>query len=415
MRPAIREVIHRILARPFGCHKDGPRPARQHRRLVCEILEDRRLLSGVTLITHVGTAGDDTFALTIGDVYTVVLNGVETQYDAGEVTTILFDGAEGSDTATITGSDGDETFELRAGEAVSVGSGIELQLSNVEKVVVEGGGGNDTVNFYDSPNNDHFVAAPNYGRLVGDEFSMQAIGFREVNAYATGGGHDVVRIYDSPGDDICHATPMETTLYREDGTDPFFIRARYFEKTHGFSPAGGHDSAFFFDSDGDDTFTARPGEGDMRGPTGGGPLGDREYFNRVKLFEEIRGDASAGGNDEATLFDSAGDDFFYGLPLQSTMYGPSYYNQANYFEKIYADASTGGNDQAELVDSEQVDLLEAAANWARLSSTSHSFLYEVLAFDQVNATATTDGDTKDVTEPLDFLLRLQGPWEDHLG
>ncbi len=359
--------------------------------------------------TVYGTAGDDTFEAA-GSPNVLTINGV--RYESGLVTTVEFFGGGGSDTAILTGSAGDETATVYPASATLAGTGYSAEISDVASVTIDGGGGNDSVDFYDSPGNDLFVAAPDFGRLTGSGFSAQAAAFQEVSAYATGGGRDVARMYDSPGDDIFYSTPVETTMYQAGGASPYLNRVKYFEEVHGFTPAGGHDVSLLFDSAGDDTFRARPAEGAMYGSTGGGVLGDREYFNRVKQSDEIRADASGGGNDEATLFDSPGDDTFLGSPVESAMYGAGYYNEARYFEQVYADASTGGNDQARLFDSNQVDLFEAATDWARLSNVSLNFLYELLAFDQVTATATTDGDTKDVTEPLDFLLYLGGPWQD---
>ncbi len=408
-----------------------------------------------------GTNGNDVFEFIAGSIpaaWTATINGVSQEINPS-ATSLDFDGVGGNDTVVLTATDGLDFLELWSDHATLTFLGYPVTVANVESVTVHGlfgkdvaylydsagddqfvaspgeasmimpgathsidgfekiiatagNGGADTAGLYDSPGNDLFIAAPDYGRLTGSGFSLQAVAFPEVSAYATGGGRDVARMYDSPGDDIFYSTPVESTMYQAGGADPFLNRAKYFEEVLGFTPAGGHDVSYLFDSAGDDTFYAGPDEGAMYGSTGGGMLGNQEYFNRAKEFEEIHADAPGGGTDEARLYDSAGDDHFYGSPLESAMYGAGYYNEAKSFEKVYADASTGGNDRADLFDSNQVDLLEAATDWARLSNASLNFLYEVLAFDQVNAAATTSGDTKDVTEPLDYLLGLQGPWQD---
>ena len=56
------------------------------------------------------------------------------------------------------------------------------------------------------------------------------------------------------------------------------------------------------------------------------------------------------------------------------------------------------------------DLLEAADDWARISSQALDFLYEVSGFDHVTAIAGNDGNTSDVTDPLAFTLEMDGPW-----
>ena len=59
-----------------------------------------------------------------------------------------------------------------------------------------------------------------------------------------------------------------------------------------------------------------------------------------------------------------------------------------------------------------VDLLEAEADWARLSNAVLDFLHEVSQFGYVRATATTDGDTLDRDEPLSFALEPLGTWDE---
>ncbi len=320
-----------------------------------------------TVENVLGTEGDDTLEVVAGatpEQWTVLLNGVE-QTIAPVAVELNFDGLGGNDTVLLTATGGNDNLELRPNHGILSFDKYTISATNVESITVDGVDGNDTAGLYDSHGDDLFVAAPGYGRLTGDGFSLQAISFHTVNAYATGGGRDVARMYDSAGDDVFHATPVEATLYPSGDGDEFFCRAKYFEEVHGFSPAGGCDAATLFGSAGDDVFSAGPLEATMRGQSGGGTDARQGYCNRVKQIEHIRGDASQGGNDLAVLFDS-----------------------------------------------DRVDSLEAATDQARLSNDLLGFLYEVLAFDRVNATATTEGDTKDVTEPLDFVLSLQGPWHD---
>lgn len=456
-------------------------------------------------VTVYGTDGDDRFEAFARSPLAVVINGVRYKLDsAGNV---LFSGAAGSDSATVVGSAGIETAALYPGSGTVTGPGYHVQLTEVETIAVEGGGGDDTVWLFGSPGRDKFVGAPRFGMLQGDAFSNRATAFPNVraevsgkgisgegvdtaklydspgddtlvaapqsvrlsgegfsvqiehfdgvHAYATSGGEDRAEFSDSPGDDLFVGTPTHAALfgdgyynrakffdqalaiagdgvdvtkffdspgddifvgkasyaalynktYQEQYTDGFYHRVQSFDGVHAYATAGGRDQAKLYDSPGDDIFSANPTQGALFLPG--------QYYNRAKHFEAVHAFATDGGRDEARLVDSAADDVFYANPQQGALFRPGhYYNRAKFFERVYARARSGGYDEAYLYDSESVDLLEAQDNVVRLSNAVLDFFYEVQDFSYVKATATTEGDTLIADASLGFELDAVGTWDE---
>jgi hypothetical protein len=170
-------------------------------------------------------------------------------------------------------------------------------------------GGIDEAHLYDSPGDDLFVGRPTSSYLVGPGFSAYALAFPAVAAHAVNGGNDEARLYDAPaigafpaGDDTLNARPVSSELVRP---GVFSLQAEGFDKVSAFATSG-TDVAHFFDSPGDDTLKGTPTYAQMKGPG---------YDNYASAFDEVYADATAGGtadNDRAELYDSAGNDSFWG-------------------------------------------------------------------------------------------------------
>ncbi len=310
--------------------------------------------------------------------------------------------AGGFDTAELFDSAGDDGLYASPTEAAMYGSGFYNRAKFFESVKGSATeGGHDEAELFDSAGADDFLAMPTYARLRGQGFANEAVHFDSVYARATAGGRDVAKFFDSSGDDRFLAMPGYAHL-KGDGYEN---RAKGFAAAHAYATAGGRDQAKLYDSPGDDGFYADPVEGALYGDG---------FYNRAKHFEAVHAYATAGGRDVANLFDSAGDDTFYSQDIDGALYGQGFYNRAKQFEEVYAHADSGGYDEAYLNDSPQSDLLEAQGDWARLSNAALDFLYEAGSFDYVEATATSSADTK-VTAPLaelDFVLQIEGPWQD---
>lgn len=187
---------------------------------------------------------------------------------------------------------------------------------------------------------------------------------------------------------------------------------RFFEGVHAYATAGGRDQAKLYDSVRDDVFYGDPIQAALYRPG--------TYFNRAKHFEAVHAYATAGGQDQARLHGSDENDIFYADPIQGALYNPAhegeyrsgFYNRVKSFPRVKADAHQGDEDRADLHDSPSSDLLEAGGNWVRLSNAAVDFLYEAEAFDFVKTTASTSGNRKVLPELflLKFDLELDGLW-----
>jgi hypothetical protein len=135
------------------------------------------------------------------------------------------------------------------------------------------------------------------------------------------------------------------------------------------------DVARLYDSAGDDRFYGRSANSYATG------IG---FYNYVARFGEVYAYANAGGVDRAYLYDSAGNDRFYGKPTVSYLEGVGFYNRATYFDFVYAYADGGGVDRSYLYDSAgnekfygkpTVSYLEGAAFYNRASYFDYVYAY----------------------------------------
>ena len=114
--------------------------------------------------------------------------------------------------------------------------------------------------------------------------------------------------------------------------------------------------------------------------------------------------------DTVNFFDSSGDDVFYGLPayglMNSSGGGTS---QAVGFGRVNATSSAGGNDQAYLYDSPGNDSIVVGGNSTILAVPG--VVTQVKGFDTVFATRTKGTDTEHVAAH-DFVYQQLGGWTD---
>lgn len=93
----------------------------------------------------------------------------------------------------------------------------------------------------------------------------------------------------------------------------------------------------------------------------------------------------------------------------------------NGFERVYEAAvdevfmltihGGGGSDEAQLYDSAKSDFLEGRYNLARM--TNDRFLIDLLDFDRIRAISRSGGnDRTSIATTVDYLLTLEGPWDD---
>ncbi len=400
---------------------------------------------GYNLTTFYDSPGDDEFVgfphggLMVGQDFRSIV------VDSDEVT--AFASAGGQDTVRLYDSWGDDMFVSTSNYGGMLGPGFAVHTQGFETVHAFATlGGYDTAKLYDSRGDDSFYANPTEATFYGNGFYRRGKLFEEVHAYSTAGGNDTADFFGSEGDDEFYASPIESGMSGEG----YFNRVKNFETVTAYAGQGENDTATFFDSPANDLFVATPTYGGMSGPgfqnhalqfdsvhalsdAGGrdlaklydspgddlfeadatdAVLSNGLYSNRAEGFERVHAYATDGGHDRAELHDSDGDDMFISSDHDGALFGEGFYNRAKYFEEVYAHGQNGGLDEAYLYDSPEADLVQAQGNWTRLSNAALDFLYEVAGFNYVKATASSTDDTKDIVEPLDFTLELDGPWQD---
>lgn len=368
-----------------------------------------------------GTAGNDTVAIAIrtNSLY-VSVNNVSYSYAAGTITNVSIAAGAGTDSITMTGSNGDETVGVATSGITFDSIGMQLSATGFENVMLYSGGGLDTVTLYGTNGNEQYTGFNSHSTLAGLGFTFVARDFANVIAIA-GGGNDSARLYDSAGDDVfegwsdrvvisgsnfsraAHGFDQTLTfattgndvahLYDTAGNDVFttwWNRAimygagywndiRGFDHTSGYATAG-FDSALLRDSAGDDDFTASPGQASMVGSN---------YLCEAIGFDRCFGFASTG-NDVATLTDGAGDDIFTTWYNRAVLYGTNFWNDARGFDSNLAIATTG-NDLAYMRDTPGDDLFSSWTDRATL--TGSGITYEVLSFDHVVAFSSSGNDS----------------------
>ncbi|MCL4854472.1 MAG: hypothetical protein KJZ78_24185, partial [Bryobacteraceae bacterium] len=306
-----------------------------------------------TRVAVAGSSGSDTFRLTQQGQYVVIANGVRYQFSSREVSAIEISGGAGEDTAWITGHAVRETLVASPGSAQLRRKGLTVQTTGVEQLTVHGGPG-DTAVLYGSFEPDHFVGDYRSARLSGPGFSSRARGFAKVTALARPGGHDVAEVGGSPGNDTFRGLAGLATMY------------------------------------------------------------GKKYRLTVRAFDEVLADAGLGF-DKARLLDTTGNDHLVLGPEESRMTGPNLDISIRGFEQAQALSHNGGFDTAEIEGSAGDDILEATADWVRVSRFEGDFrlLYEAIAFEHVR-TRRSAGQIRDETSLSALFLEVNGLYDESI-
>jgi hypothetical protein len=368
--------------------------------------------------TVYGTQGEDVLLIEAGSSHRLSVNGVAYDLGGGAVS-ILSEGYDDRDAATLVGTNYTESLTLRPGVAELDGPRGKIQLAGVPRVTIRGVKGRDAAYMFDSAGVDQFNATKGSGRLWGAGFDNRVEQCPFIFAYSTTGGRDAAELFDSTGDDTFVGTQVNGTL----SSTTYLIRARRFEGVQVHSTAGGNDQASLYDSPGTDAFVVEAGASTLSGPgykhqaigfhqvfafaNAGGldaahlhdtPGDDRFTANpqEVKLqssdsawtayqFERVFSYSLAGGFDVAELTGGAGNDTFVGMPQYGALSGSGYLLRAKYFDEVHAWAGEGGQDVAELYDSRGDDVFKVSPQETSLSGSG--FLNVGTGFKQVTATS----------------------------
>ncbi|MEI7835223.1 MAG: C25 family cysteine peptidase [Planctomycetota bacterium] len=292
--------------------------------------------------------------------------------------------AGGTDTAYLYDSAGNDTFVARPGSSYLFGTGFYNQADGFDSVTGAATLGRDTAWFYDSAGDDAFVSRRDSAQMSGEGYLNAAVGFKRVSA-SSSAGNDTATFYTFSGVNTFTAHAADATMTSTSG----WAFASGFASVIAYGARG--DSAFLYDSAGNDTFTARPD---------GARLAGEGFANAVSGFGRVTAYATGGGSDTANFEDSAGNDTFTARAGVSSMVGAGFKNFASGFKANHAVSSHGGADRAYLYDSAGADAFEARRSLASLT-TEAGVLNDAAGFARVNAYAKAGGmDTASVFDTL---------------
>ena len=209
----------------------------------------------------------------------------------------------------------------------------------------------------------------------------------------------------------------QATLRGTGGADTAVLRANSLRLTAGgrtitaarvesirVEAGAGNDRLTCYDSPGNDRLEASPTTAAWSGPG----------FSHVAIgFETVDAYALAGGIDTAVLNDSPAADRFDGRPTLAVLQGNGFCLRASSFDEVRATANAGGYDTARIFDTAGDDFLEAAGRSVRLSTRRPELelLYELIAFDRVQANRSTGNDTRRIASDVTYL-ELSPGWLD---
>jgi hypothetical protein len=356
-----------------------------------------------------GTDGVDHFEFAPTGSYLVTINGVEYHFDDTVYETVVFNGGAGNDTTALTGGPDAEVARFYPDHGTFEGSAFLVSVNDVAAITAHGGGGMDSAFMYDSPGDDEFLTRKDYGKLSGDGFVLETFDFTLNYGYATtkDGGNDVARMEDTPGSDkFKFDWPKPGQFFgKMYGGGLYYNRAKFFEQVVAVMTEG-KNQVRLFDSEGDDTFYGQRDESRMTGPG---------FDVTVSGYDTLVARASKG-NDIAYLEDSDDDDTIRARPHKTMLWGgdyddPNYKLTARKFDDCHIECKYGGYDKAKLHDTVFDDHVDAAGDTATLyrNREGMDLLYKVMAFEWVRLYGTPDDpvenrNTVDRGDPLDFDL-----------
>ncbi len=254
----------------------------------------------------------------------------------------------------VFGTDGTDHFEFApTGSHLVTINDIEYHFSETlyDAIVFDGGTGNDTATLTGGPDDEIARFFPDHGTFCENGFLVTVNGVTAIAAHG-GGGADSAFMYDSPGDDEF----ISRKGYGKLSGDGFVLETFDFMYNYGYATTadGGTDIARMEDTPTADKFKFDwPKPGQFFGKMYGGGV----YYNRAKNFEQITATMTDGKN-TVRLFDSEGNDTLYGQKDKSRMIGSGYDVTVSGYDSLIAYASIG-NDIARLEDSADDDSTRA--------------------------------------------------------
>ncbi len=301
-----------------------------------------------------GSTSDDTLDMSVGSA-TMTRSGSSTTAVGDFATVYGYATSGGTDTASLTGSTGDDVFYSREIYSIlrdAASSAYQFYVGAFGAVEADGNGGaGDVAYLYGSANNDALDLTVGSSTMTrAGSSTAVATDFANVNGYAVAGGTDTATLTGSTGSD--KFTGKETYAYmKNDGGTDYTLYADKFSEVTAYA-GGGDDMAYLYGSVGSDTLAMSMGSSTMTRAGSTSTVANN--------FATVKGYAVTGGTDTATLTGTTGADTFTGQDdwgILKDSAGTSYFNYIRYFDEVYADAgdTTSGNDT--------LDVSETAGVW----------------------------------------------------
>jgi hypothetical protein len=186
--------------------------------------------------------------------------------------------------ANLIGSAGSEDVLVMPDYAKVEGHGYSVTLEGFAFVTVDGYGGRDAIKAYDSPGDDQFGASPDRSTIVfSNGFSLELFAFEDVVVIGSG-GNDTGTIVGTDGVDLYGGNQVESRLVaREQAFDVWYHGIPRIDVWGGL----GDDEAEIWDSAGDDTLVVDAYDSELTASS---------FGIAVTAFDLVRVHGSAGGH-----------------------------------------------------------------------------------------------------------------------
>lgn len=351
-----------------------------------------------------------------------------TTYTLSGFGTISADGGSGSDKLTLHDTKGKDTLTLGPDGGDFEGSTFSIHFENFETTPGSEGDTNrlvfdfstypddgDEVVFVDSTGDDTFRAGAEWASFVVPDYRYEVSGFRTITATSSAGGEDRAYFEDTKDDDTFNASPTRASMAGLFNDHAYSITATGFAEVTATSENGGEDTAILKGSTGNDTANVQ------YSAVISGNADGKSFRNKVYGFKNVQFTAE-GGDDYFKVWDTDKDDTLTAKPTQIVYSNEMFTATGTGFDHLVAqkfDQNTGqrpddgggytesdynNNDVANLYDTTGNDTLtgsEGAANikftgTSQDRTTSIDYDINVIAFPTVNVYAGSGSSDKDV-------------------
>ena len=349
--------------------------------------------------TFVGTSGNDVFTYSndgTSQYVSVTLAGQSTEdYTRPAAWALTFNGKDGQDQITINARPEDDDVQTYPTSATFAGSLGTYALTfigmNQIEVNAGGGSGSHTASMHDADAfintlYDTFTWYPGIAEMAAlSLYVMYVSGFDHVIAYGSGDVGDTANLHDGAGNDTWVA--KEASNYSEmsdktwtgtawTGTSTYFVRAEGFRTQNAYADGGGANTAYLYDTSGDDVFQAwgpMPANDPnvIMCPAGGGTTWQTYQFGTVYGYRQ------AGGYDTSYFHHSAGDPnkasfmarSYQGYIAEAVQNGPNYFYLASDFNEYWGYGNQSSNDEAYFRTTGGGDTVNVRPTYAELTGT----------------------------------------------